>query len=160
LTAAAPNIPSAFFHDAAVPYETWKPPLGDGEARAPFSTIDDELLVNADIEPDCDGDGLGDETQDALADCAPPDTTITKGPKDRTKKRKATFEFSGTDARAVAGFECSLDGASFTSCVSPLTLKVKKGKHTFSVRAVDAAGNPDGSPATDDWKVKKKRKKK
>jgi hypothetical protein len=93
------------------------------------------------------------------SDTTPPDTAITKGPKDKTKKKRATFEFSGTDARAVAGFECSLDGAVFAACSTPLTVKVKKGKHTFEVRATDAAGNVDGSPATDGWKVKKKKKK-
>jgi hypothetical protein len=46
------------------------------------------------------------------------------------------------------------------SCASPYTIKVKKGKHTFQVRAIDQAGNVDGTPATDDWKVKKKKKKK
>jgi hypothetical protein len=39
-------------------------------------------------------------------------------------------------------------------------VKVKKGRHTFSVRATDQDGNVDGSPATDNWKVKKKKKKK
>jgi hypothetical protein len=36
---------------------------------------------------------------------------------------------------------------------------VRKGKHHFEVQAVDGAGNV-GSPASDDWKVKKKKKKK
>ena len=93
------------------------------------------------------------------ADTTPPETTITKGPKDKTKEKQATFEFSGSDARAVAGFECSLDGGTFTACTSPHTVKVNKGKHTFSVRALDAAGNT-GAAATDDWTVKKKKKKK
>jgi hypothetical protein len=42
---------------------------------------------------------------------------------------------------------------------SPLTVKVKKGKHTFSVTATDAGGNK-GAVATRDWKVKKKKRKK
>jgi hypothetical protein len=103
--------------------------------------------------------------------CEPPDTNapetqITKGPKDKLKlkkgkkKAKATFEFTGTDARAVASFQCSLDGGPFEPCASPDTEKVKKGKHEFEVRAVDAAGNVDPTPASDDWKVKRKKKKK
>ncbi len=91
-------------------------------------------------------------------DTSPPDTTITAGPKDKTKKKTATFEFSGTDARAVASFRCSLDGGAFAACASPYTVKVKKGKHTFSVSAGDEAGNVDATPASDDWKVKKKKK--
>ncbi len=91
-------------------------------------------------------------------DTNPPDTQITKRPKDKTKKKTAVFEFSSSEAGST--FECSLDGAQFAPCSSPDTLKVKKGKHSFEVRAKDAAGNVDGSPASDSWKVKKKKKKK
>jgi hypothetical protein len=126
--------------------------------------------ISAQLEPDADNDGFGDETQDACptdpalqdepCDRIAPSSTITKGPKDKTKKKTATFEFSATDARAVAGFQCSLDGGAFAACSSPHTIKVKRGKHTFSVRATDQAGNVDATPATDSWKVKKKKKKK
>jgi hypothetical protein len=44
--------------------DAWSPPLGDGEQRVPSVSAPFELLINADIEPDCDGDGSGDETQD------------------------------------------------------------------------------------------------
>jgi hypothetical protein len=90
------------------------------------------------------------------ADTNPPDTTITKHPKDKTKKKTATFEFTSNEPGS--SFECSLDGAAFAPCTSPDALKVKKGKHSFDVRAKDAAGNVDGSPASDTWKVKKKHK--
>ncbi|HEY8002060.1 MAG TPA: hypothetical protein VID76_08995, partial [Solirubrobacterales bacterium] len=59
---------------------------------------------------------------------------------------------------AGSTFECALDKAAFAPCTSPKTVKAKKGKHTFSIKAKDAAGNVDGSPATYSWKVKKKRK--
>jgi hypothetical protein len=132
-----------------------------GVAEADF-----RLNISATLEPDADGDGFGDETQDCnpgnasqTVDCTPPDAVIVKGAKSKTKKKRATFEFTGSDARAVAGFECSLDGAAFSPCTSPHTVKVKKGKHTFSVRAIDQAGNVDGTPAADSWKVKRKKKK-
>jgi Tol biopolymer transport system component len=90
-------------------------------------------------------------------DAQPPNTLITKQPKDKTKTKRATFEFS---AGEPATFECALDGKQqFKACTSPLTVKVKRGKHSFEVRATDAAGNADPSPATDGWKVKKKKKK-
>jgi len=134
---------------------------------------DDSGLYRIDyLEPDADNDGFGDETQDFCPgvpgpengcppqpepgpDTTPPDTTITKGPKAKTKKKRATFEFSGSIAGAT--FECSLDDGAFAPCTSPHTLKVKKGKHSFQVRAKDVAGNVDGSPATFGWKVKRRR---
>ena len=127
---------------------------------------DFEIDISATVEPDADNDGFGDETQDCnpadptkAEDCVAPGATITKGPKDKTRKKTATFEFIGADTRAVASFQCKLDAGAFAPCTSPHTVKVKKGKHTFQVEAIDQAGNV-GAPATDDWKVKKKRKKK
>ena len=91
-------------------------------------------------------------------DCAPPDTTITTGRRRRPRRRRRPSSSRAPTPRAVAGFECSLDGGAFAACSSPHTVKVKKGKHTFSVRATDQAGNVDASPATYSWKVKKKEK--
>jgi hypothetical protein len=124
-----------------------------------FEMQEQQLNIAAALEPDCDSDGFGDETQDGdllACDATAPGVAITKAPKNRTTKRRANFEFTGTDTRAVASFQCSLDGGAFTVCTSPHTVKVKKGKHTFQVRAVDQAGNV-GSPSSDSWKRKKKR---
>jgi hypothetical protein len=62
--------------------ENWVPPLADGESRAPNSSNAGGVAINADIEPDCDADGLGDETQDLdISTCNPPapksDRTLT-----------------------------------------------------------------------------------
>jgi hypothetical protein len=84
-----------------------------------------------------------------------PNTTITKGPKDKTNKKEVTFEFTSTEPGST--FQCILDGkAEFKPCTSPFTVKVKRGKHTFQVQATDPAGNTDSTPATDDWKRKRK----
>ena len=90
-------------------------------------------------------------------DTSPPETQITNGPKKKTKKKQATFEFSSSEPGST--FECKLDSGQFEPCGSPKEYKVKKGKHSFSVRAKDAAGNVDSTPASVDWKVKKKKKK-
>lgn len=83
-----------------------------------------------------------------------PETRLDKGPKRRTSKKRATFEFSSTAVGAT--FECSVDGRDFAACVSPLSVKVKRGKHGFRVRAV-LGGVPDGSPAEQAWRVRKRR---
>ena len=88
-------------------------------------------------------------------DSSAPSAAIGNGPKAKTKKKDATFTFTGSD-RAVSGFQCSLDSGPFTACTSPHTVRVKKGRHTFQVRAIDQAGNV-GAPATYEWKVKKKK---
>jgi large repetitive protein len=79
--------------------------------------------------------------------------------KKKKKKAKVTFEFTSSDPSS--SFQCSLDDQVLkVPCSSPYKIKVKKGKHDFEVRAIDAAGNVDPTPASDDWKVKKKKKKK
>jgi hypothetical protein len=145
------------------------PPPGTTTTFTPAVTSA-QIDVSATLEPDADRDGFGDETQDCdptdparAEDCAPPETTITSGPKNvvKTKKKRAkvTFTFASSEPGM---FECSLDGAPFTPCSSPSTHKVKAGRrkpkeHTFQVRAIDAAGNPDPAPAADDFKAKRKK---
>jgi hypothetical protein len=87
----------------------------------------------------------------------PPDTEITGGPKNKTRSKKTTFEFTATTPNS--SFECNLDGAGFKLCESPFKVKVKKGKHGFQVRATDPAGQVDPAPAQADWKVKPKKHK-
>lgn len=95
------------------------------------------------------------------ADTDPPETTITGGPKAKlkTKRKSAKVTFAFSSDESGGSYECALDNEPFAPCTSPLTRKVKKGKHTFSVRALDAAGNADATPATATFKVKRKRKK-
>jgi hypothetical protein len=89
-------------------------------------------------------------------DTRAPKTTITKAPKPKLKKKTAKVAFSADEQGAH--FECKLDAGAYSPCTSPLKLKrLKKGKHVFSVRATDAAGNI-GEPATAKFKVKKKRR--
>jgi hypothetical protein len=90
----------------------------------------------------------------AAPDTDPPETTITKGPKKKTKKRKAKFKFASDEAGST--FECKLDKKSFQLCDPVEKLKVKRRKHTIRVRATDDAGNTDPTPAKRKWKVKKK----
>jgi Ca2+-binding RTX toxin-like protein len=89
----------------------------------------------------------------AAEDTVPPDTQITGSPKAKTKKKQASFSFTSTEPGST--FQCKLDDDPFAACSSPFEDKVKKGKHHFEVRAVDAVGNVDPTPATYDWKVKK-----
>lgn len=63
----------------------------------------------------------------------------------------ALFWLSADEA---ASFACSLDGAAYSPCDSPMRYSdLDPGWHTFAVRAVDAAGNADPSPARTRWLV-------
>jgi hypothetical protein len=87
---------------------------------------------------------------------AAPETYIDAGPRRRTHSKKATFRFSSDDPSAT--FECKRDAKPAKPCTSPLKLKrLKKGRHVLAVRATDAAGNADPTPATYRWKVERKK---
>ncbi|WP_420810052.1 adventurous gliding motility protein AgmC [Corallococcus macrosporus] len=85
-------------------------------------------------------------------DTTPPDTTIVSGPPATSTSASATFDFSSNESPVT--YQCSLDGAPFTACTDPQTFPaLPDGDHTLAVRAVDAAGNADPSPATYAWTV-------
>ena len=92
-------------------------------------------------------------------DTAPPQTTITKSPPNRTGKPKAKYKFGSDEPGST--FECKLKGKGvknsikqYGDCESPRKYKrLDEGKHKFTVRAIDAAGNVDPTPAKDKFKV-------
>jgi outer membrane protein OmpA-like peptidoglycan-associated protein len=95
-------------------------------------------------------------TSDAVAhnwtvDLTPPGApTIIGGPDPETGDDSATLEFQ-VDPGSTA--ECSLDGAPFTPCVSPSVYNdLALGRHSFSVRQIDLAGNTSAA-ATRDWRI-------
>lgn len=88
----------------------------------------------------------GDEASPSSTDDNPPRTSVDASFPDRD-----TADFSYT-ASESASYECSLDGAPFTPCDSPSSFSnLHPGWHVFAVRATDAAGNVDPSPAIIRW---------
>jgi hypothetical protein len=83
-----------------------------------------------------------------------PETTITSGAKEgeTLTSTNATFAFSSSETGSP--FECSLDGAAYSTCTSPKSYtNLSSGSHTFSVRATDEAGNVDLIPAKRTWTI-------
>jgi hypothetical protein len=118
------------------------------------------LEVSAGISPFGDGLVYHDQTpanRSWTVDSVPPDTSISTGPPSATTDSSATLTFSGADPApgTAMTYECRLDGGQWSRCdtgesqLSSLAL----GPHRFEVRATDAAGNVDLSPAIRDWNV-------
>jgi hypothetical protein len=85
-------------------------------------------------------------------DTTPPDTTIDSGPAGTVTSTTADFTFSSSETGS--GFECRLDAGPWASCTSPKSYaSLAVGGHTFEVRATDAAGNADPTPATRSWTI-------
>jgi hypothetical protein len=92
--------------------------------------------------------------------CAPPrDTrrpnTIIVSITLNHRRHRARVRFRGTDNRpGPLSFQCKIDGGHYLGCQSPKTYRhLAVGRHTVRVRARDAAGNRDGTPAVRRFRI-------
>lgn len=82
----------------------------------------------------------------------PPHPTIVSGPAQPSGTSEAQFAFS--DSEGGVGFRCQLDGGNFLPCANPQAYTgLPDGTHTFSVEAVDAAGNTSDPTPAYSWLV-------
>ena len=137
---------------------------GYGATRGDLSSLAGQsVMFRWRIGSDFEGADYGwfiDDIRINTCDAAAGDTTITSGPANGSvvKKRHPSFSFTASEAGST--FQCSVDGVAFTPCTTPTrTARLKDGKHTFAVAAVDKFGNVDATPATRAFKVDKKKPK-
>ena len=125
--------------DATAPYEASWPLDADGNRALRAVATDNASNTGADAV-------------DVTIDRTVPTTSIDSAPSDPSGSTSASFEFSADEGGT--SFECRLDAGSWGSCSSPQTYSsLPEGNHTFHVRATDAAGNVDPTPATFTWSV-------
>jgi hypothetical protein len=72
----------------------------------------------------------------------PPAPVLDSTPANPSGSGTASFGFHDADGGVT--FQCDLDGLGYSACTSPMTypFSLADGPHTFSVRALDGAGNP------------------
>ena len=86
-------------------------------------------------------------------DAPRPDTKLKRKPRRQTVARLARFSFVST--HRGSSFQCKVDRKPFRKCRSPFKTRVKPGRHRFQVRAVDANGAVDPTPAAFRWRVRR-----
>jgi hypothetical protein len=108
---------------------------------------------------DLNGDGKPDvvtseftEKVVVLLNLSPPNTFASREPAGQYS-RQSTQTFVFESPQPGTTFECSVDGGPFTACSSPFDVTTADGRRTFAVRARDAAGIADPTPAADEWTV-------
>ncbi|KRC66491.1 hypothetical protein ASE12_17980 [Aeromicrobium sp. Root236] len=119
---------------ACTPPHTF-PQLADGEHVVAVRATDS--IGNVDPDP---------AERTFRVDTAPPDTTINSGPSGLINDNTPEFGWDATSDAAT--YECHVDDKPFAACASPeTTAALSDGQHTFELRAIDAAGNVDPTPA-------------
>lgn len=79
-------------------------------------------------------------------DLVAPNTTITSGPSGKVAAELVSFTQTSSEGHKT--FECSIDGGAYTACGPTKAYPgLSEASHTYRVRAVDAAGNADPTPA-------------
>lgn len=137
---------------------------GDEEPAATFSDADGAWTLHVPLTLQ-DGpntlrllarDAAGNESDvlelSLFVDTLRPNTTLTTTVAAISNSPRAEFE-PGSNEQNVR-FECSLNGAAFETCPSPLVLDgLTERQHVLRVRARDRAGNVDATPAEHRWTV-------
>jgi len=92
------------------------------------------------------------KTRPSGGDRTPPETTISSGPALSTTATSASFSFVSSESAST--FYCEVDGGKWSRCKAPRAYTgLADGSHQFAVRARDAAGNLDPTPASWSWTI-------
>ena len=85
-----------------------------------------------------------------------PQTRITFGPASKTRKRKVVFRFLDATEQPGTKFFCKVDRKHWGECGSPDSVqRLKPGRHTFQVKAINAVGTAEAAPQKRTFKVVK-----
>ena len=151
---------SATFNVTTAPDTTLECQLTPGATWAPctppltFASLVDGTYTFQTRSIDSAGNISSPTSSTWTVDNVPPTGTavVASGPAAQTASSVATFQFSyGADG---TGALCSLDGAAFAPCATPVTIPhVDEGSHTFRIKPVDAAGNVGANITTYTWDV-------
>lgn len=91
----------------------------------------------------------GTVTRTWTKDTVEPNTTLSSSPVNPNYSNLASFVFSSNESGST---ECSLDGAAYATCVSPLTyVDLANTSHTLNIRSIDTANNVESTPASHTW---------
>ena len=87
-------------------------------------------------------------------DVTPPETSILSR-KINQARRKVKFRFASSEPGST--FACKLERRRFRPCASPKRYrKLERRRHVFRVKARDAAGNVDATPAVKRFRIKRR----
>jgi hypothetical protein len=154
LALGAAPLPDAVYHPLKGGLDEvgiWDRALGADEVKAIHDTATGACMTPPQSPP---------SSEPSTADTMAPDTTITSGPANGSSAPDTAIAYGFVSSEPGSTFECRsysgpaglgpMDSALlYAPCGSPFTVAAmtKPGINVFQVRAVDAAGNKDATPA-------------
>jgi len=94
----------------------------------------------------------GSSSRAFYVDTTAPETTIDTMPNAVTSSTDADFTFSSDESPVT--YDCNLDSGGWNACTDTESFSgLSEGSHNLLVRATDAAGNTDATPASWTWVV-------
>jgi acid phosphatase type 7 len=127
------------------------------DTTAPYGTTWDSTNVPDGLRwlraraVDRSGNPTNSEARQIVIDNELPETRLGAVPESVSRSTAPTFTFSSEPGST---FECTLDRRRIPGCTSPFRpSELAAGKHVFTVRALDAAGNHEPTPAQWAWTI-------
>ncbi len=92
-------------------------------------------------------------------DTVAPNTTVAGRRRYRTRKPRRAVRFALASNESGARFSCRVDSGAWFRCPpSFLTPRLRRGRHTVSARAIDGVGLTDPTPATLNFRIVRRKK--
>ncbi|GMA86198.1 hypothetical protein GCM10025868_14480 [Angustibacter aerolatus] len=154
-TTTRPTSPTSTTTTPAPPTTTSTTTSPTSTTTSPTSTGTGTTSTTTSPTTTATGTPTSTTTSSAPADHRAPVTTLVSGPAQGTRVAGTTATLAFHSDEAGSTFDCRLDDDAWSGCdagsVAYATSQIGYGVHTFSVRAVDQAGNADTSPVTRVW---------
>ncbi|HKG01874.1 MAG TPA: hypothetical protein VKB03_01725 [Conexibacter sp.] len=145
-------FPGAGETESSAPAQTLSAAVAGGAWSAIAARLADGIYTARAVQAGNPGTtGISDDVVFTV-DTVAPTTTIVAGPGAVSGAHTQVVEFTASEPGVT--FTCAVDGRRSKPCASPVTLRhLRLGRHTFAVRARDAAGNPQVVPTRVRWQV-------
>jgi hypothetical protein len=145
-------FPGAGETESSAPAQTLTAPVAGGAWSATAATLADGIYTARAAQ--AGNPGTSGISADVVftVDTVAPTTTVVDGPGAVSGAHTQAVAFAASEPGVT--FTCAVDGRRSKPCTSPVTLRhLRLGRHTFAVRARDAAGNPQKVPTRLSWQV-------
>jgi hypothetical protein len=144
-------FPGAGETESSAPSQTLTVPVAAGAWSASAARLADGIYTAGAVQAGNPGaSGISADVVFTVDTVAP--TTIVGGPGAVSGAHTQLLELVASEPGVT--YTCAVDGRRSKPCTSPVTLQhLRLGRHTFAVRARDAAGNFQSVPARLRWQV-------